>query len=514
MLYDFYDYIIIGGGPSGLTLAWYLSKIGKTCVIVDREAALGGCHRVRRVPMADGQRLFTEHGPRVYSEAFLTFRSLLCDMNMDFYSIFKPYNFTIGNIGVRTVTSFTLAESLSLFGAFASLVLDSEFGKDTSMEMFMNVHKFSQASRDYIDRLCLLTDGGDSRQYTLFKFLQLVNQQLAYRLYQPAAPNDELLVKGWTKALEATGLVDTLTSVYVKYLSAPSIEESSGKVAYEVDLFDFPSGGKRRQVAGSNLILAIPPVHIQEILARSTRNPTIQRAFGDQFCEYAQRTRYTDYICISMHWKTKQEVPAVWGFPASDWGVVFVMLSDYMKLREIDSTTMLSLAISRPDALSSVTQKTAHQSSWDELKVEVLRQVRTVFPNVVEPTHIILSPEIYRDEKAAQWKSRDTAFIAIPRARGTSIMKYKSPRLPSLYMCGTQNEQNAYAFTSIESAVANAVELVRHLHPETNASQVRGTTVVAQVHTLGFILLLFFILFVVLVCTRRLSAAPKSSAQQ
>ncbi len=50
-----YDYIIVGAGPSGLTLAYYLGKLNKRCLIVDKQNTIGGCHRVIR---KDG--LFTE----------------------------------------------------------------------------------------------------------------------------------------------------------------------------------------------------------------------------------------------------------------------------------------------------------------------------------------------------------------------------------------------------------------------------------------------------------------------
>ena len=48
-----FDYIIIGGGPCGLTIAYYLSKMYTTSVnnilLIDSNENLGGCHRVKRV---------------------------------------------------------------------------------------------------------------------------------------------------------------------------------------------------------------------------------------------------------------------------------------------------------------------------------------------------------------------------------------------------------------------------------------------------------------------------------
>ena len=71
-----YDYIIIGAGPSGLSLAHILPD-NKKILIIERNSSIGGCHRVDRV-----QGLFTEHGPRIYSYAYVNFNKLLKEIRM------------------------------------------------------------------------------------------------------------------------------------------------------------------------------------------------------------------------------------------------------------------------------------------------------------------------------------------------------------------------------------------------------------------------------------------------
>ena len=41
--------VIVGAGPSGLTLAMLLAKSGDHVTIVERSDVIGGCHRVERV---------------------------------------------------------------------------------------------------------------------------------------------------------------------------------------------------------------------------------------------------------------------------------------------------------------------------------------------------------------------------------------------------------------------------------------------------------------------------------
>ena len=251
-----YDYVIVGGGPTGLALAWLLIKSNKTVLLIEKEKELGGCHRVQRV---DG--LFTEHGPRVYSDAYINFIDLLKDMNLDFNELFTEYNFDISNIGNMTAKNFTNSELFAFVISFIYLIINSDFGKNTSMKKFMNDNNFTDKSRDYIARLCVLTDGADVSKYTLFQFLQLINQQSLYKLYQPKLPNDRGLILKWENVLRSKG-VEFLLNTEVSL-----IENEGNKI---VDLFVKSSRPTEQfRVRGKNFILTIPPKPLSKLLSSS-----------------------------------------------------------------------------------------------------------------------------------------------------------------------------------------------------------------------------------------------------
>ena len=81
-----YDYIIVGAGPSGLALAQCCSRNGEKILIIERENTIGGCHRVRRVkyknPQGNDEMVFTEHGPRIYSNTYAVFKELQKEMKL------------------------------------------------------------------------------------------------------------------------------------------------------------------------------------------------------------------------------------------------------------------------------------------------------------------------------------------------------------------------------------------------------------------------------------------------
>ena len=68
-----YDLVIVGAGPAGLALSQCLSHRYSKILIIEREAEIGGLHRVIRQPYK-GEEVFTEHSPRIYSSTYKNFQ--------------------------------------------------------------------------------------------------------------------------------------------------------------------------------------------------------------------------------------------------------------------------------------------------------------------------------------------------------------------------------------------------------------------------------------------------------
>jgi len=111
-----YDYIIVGGGPTGLALAQILS-VSERILLVEKRDYLGGCHGVTRVH--DG--MMTEHGPRIYIENFLMFTQLLNNMGIQFDDLFVKYNFNTATMMVEALRVLTLREIATLGWSFMTL---------------------------------------------------------------------------------------------------------------------------------------------------------------------------------------------------------------------------------------------------------------------------------------------------------------------------------------------------------------------------------------------------------
>lgn len=458
-----YDYIIVGGGPAGLTVAWILSqqKNVKKILIIERETSLGGCHRVRRTP----EGMFTEHGPRIYSDAYKTFTSILKTMNIEYHNIFTPYNFEIDSIGKKVVLNFQWHELFWLIFHYLVFLVSKSYSKRVSMLTFMTNYSFTSTSIDYIDHLCRLTDGAGADKYTLHEFYQLPNQNMLYTISQPRRPNDVGLFHLWRNKLLETGKVDIVLNTKVVKLDYEKRCIRRGPRTLST-LYTNNSNYSKIATSNSKIILAIPPKNIVELSSLSQIDAfPISNISNMKVWE--SDNRYMTYIPMTYHWKKKINIPKIWGLSASEWGVVFIAISDYTQFSHFLSQTVLSVAITRADVQSSVTGKTANQSSKDELLYETFRQLKIVMPNLPRPDRWVLSPGVYKNLQH-KWCTKDTAFMETP----ASYMRHlplQSDSFKNLYNVGTHNGKHKYHFTSLESAVSNAVALCHKLDPQTQS---------------------------------------------
>ncbi len=465
-----YDYIVVGGGPAGIAFSQCCAKVGKQVAVIEAQSSLGGCHRVKRV-----NGLFTEHGPRVYSSTYQTFASLLADVGLSFEQMFTPYNFTISNIGGGALSNFTTREILLLVNAYVWYMIRPSHAESESVQSYMLKNEFTAKAIDYANRLCLLTDGAGADRYSLYEFFSLVNEQGLNTLYQPIRPNDVGLFTDWPTRINshmhcateenisgptASSKVTFLTSTRVtSILTSVSCNTVNGVQVQKPD-------GSSALLQSKTVILAMPPTQIQSLICHQ---PNVSDAFGPAlaFQQYCTSSNYVTYIPITFHWGQKLDLPSVYGFPATSWGVCYIELSNYMSFDDPRSVTVLSTAISMVNSPSDATGKTANQTlSTDELVNEVYRQLKQSFPSLPFPGHTVVSPDVYRSgdvgQAPGQWMNSDTAFI---KAAGVTDLPFASNTVPGLYNVGCHNGKSAYSFTSLEGAVSNAVVLAKQLEP-------------------------------------------------
>lgn len=494
--YNEVDFVIVGAGPGGLTLAYILAKYGKSVILIDREASIGGCHRVRRY---GPNKLFTEHGPRIYGTNYLSTRVVLESLGVNWEESFTPYAFFLNNISNNVLSELTFSEIIAYARGFISFLINPKPTEKITVGDFMRENNFSAKGRDFIERICRLTDGAGPDRYTLWEFFELINQNFAYTIVQPVVPNDVGFLKNWENALVGHN-VRIMLNTEVKRIQTNNSRITSILVQNEAGV---------RQICGKNFIFAIPLWNLVEILKNS--DSLVQGAYGPfrKLIEYTIASEYITYIPVTLHWNTKLVLPKQWGYPRGNWQVGVLVLSDYMKFDNPESKTVISTVITNVNAKSAVTNKTANESTPEEVVNEVIREVGKMYKGLPPPTTTIISPEMSKVNTNNQehWRTVDKAFILtpigflpVPSPSSTSTLRPKtgqSPILDNMYVMGQYIGKSTSAFTSMEGAVTNALALAHELIPQSQKEFpiIKPVTVRKLIVTLAMAILLLYLIY-------------------
>jgi hypothetical protein len=467
------DYIIVGGGPSGLTFATICVFNNKTVTLIDKNKEWGGCHRVER----NNSNIFSEHGPRVYSNNYLNFITLFKSMNFNFNDYFVPYDFSITTIGGQTLYQIRFLEFISFIVAFIKLLLNSDYGKQQSMFEFMKYNKFSDKTIDYINRVCLLTDGADMYNYSLNEFLQLFNQNFMYQLYQPNMSNDKGFIQEWVNYLKASNLVKFYSTIDVLDFKENTSIMSNGdnKTTF------ITVNGINKQTnqlftfKGSHLIFAIPPKNLEKIVKVDST--------------WVNMTNYGNYIPMSFTWSTKQKIKeSKWGMPMSNWGIAYIILSDYFK--DYKTKTLISTVITMPDKIGKYSKKKAINCTKKELEHEIINVLKELYPELTNEFITSLGPGLI--QKNSAWYDTNHAFMFSPHLQ-SNFIDFKVSNYNNVYNLGTHNGKSYYSFTSLESAVTNALFLAKTLKLKTFTPKKLTTIIYIILIILSIIISILFV---------------------
>lgn len=428
-----YEYIIIGAGPSGLSLAWILSKFSKNILIIDGNSQIGGCHRINR----NNNGLFQTHGPKIIGH-YLNYESLLTELGLSFKQLYQDFSFDITSIGDRKLSDYSFNEIIGFITAFFNLFIDNDYGSNISMSEFMDFWKFNNGTKHYIDQLCILTDGRGADFYSLREFIQLANKQALYKVYLPKYPNDEILFPTWEKQLLLKN-VTIIKNTFVSKISTDSII-ANNKIIY-----------------GDNIILAIPPKPLAKLLTASG----FTNIFNNDINKWEINYSYNNYLPITLHWNTNININKTIIFPTGIWNIAGIVISNVTKFSDPRSKTVIECTITKSDVLSTRINKTANMCSIEELVTEIVYQL-----NLSNPTDY--AHNLVRDNN--QWYDNDTAFFAsVINHKPAEFLKQDSSIIKNLFNVGCHNgyHMNGYPFTSLEGAIQNSIALAHKLKPET-----------------------------------------------
>jgi len=434
-----YDLIIIGSGPAGLTLATLANEEidNKKILIIDKDKTIGGCHKVNR-QLFEKEYYFSEHGPRIYIGNYINFKFILKKIGIKFRDLFIKYKFSVLDSLSEIILNkiFNLNEILIMTYAFIQFIFNNNYGYYKSLNDFANENNFTNNSKIFLDKFCHIVDGGNINKISLNTFLHIINETLLYSIYQPILPNDEGLFKIWMNYLKNKKIDFKLNTEVIG-------------INYEKDIINVRTN--YGYLKSKKVVFAIPPENLISIIENNNNLKLIN---------YNENTEYNEYISITFHWnynfdlKNKKD-----GFSVnnSDWGIVFIILSDYMKFKENNSKTVISCSITLIDNKSKNINKTPNEcKDKNELINETFRQLNELNDNQLPNPTISFINNYYKDNK---WMSNETAYI---KTYNSDYIPFKINE--NLYTVGSHNGKAKVHFTSMENAVSNAIYLYNELY--------------------------------------------------
>lgn len=443
-----YDLVIVGAGPCGIAMAQccsYLKTVGCNIkiLVIDREDTIGGCHRVIRK-----QGLFTEHGPRVYLSSYVNTFDLLKDAGIDFNDVFTYYKHNSFGLIFKILPHTTIYELYKLTELYVYFLFNNDYGINTNYLKYLKDNKFSNKMIDIFDRMFRLLDGASLESYSVNRVMKVINTILIVSIYQPKRPLDVGLFSVWKQKLEQRG-VDFLLGSSIEKINHSHNRISSITVDGSTILLD-------------KLVLAVPPASIVSLL--QSQDNAVRNCFGnfEELMAWSEKTEYIEYVSITYHFKDAIQIPDVNGATLdTDWGLISINLSDYMKDIEPDYKKLISIAITYTDRKSTYTGKTANECSKEEMYCEVHRQIKaSIYPYLPDKYAALINPNNYY--KNGRWYCKDKAYF---NTIGTKYIKNTSDTITNIYNAGTHNGKETSGYTVMESAVVNGIELSKDIWP-------------------------------------------------
>jgi len=182
------DYIINGISLYSLSLAYYLSKINKKCLLIDTE-------------LINTELINTENKStkKLYLNSNYNFIYLLKNININFNDSFKPSKLQF------SLSNFSMGELLLIFSEFLSLFFSDYYSKNITIDDYTYKNNFSDKTKQYID---LFID----KQSSLYELLELFNVLFLYQIYEPI--NNNLIKDIKNKLIENDNIIIKSNNIY------------------------------------------------------------------------------------------------------------------------------------------------------------------------------------------------------------------------------------------------------------------------------------------------------------
>tara|TARA_Y100000389_G_scaffold11653_1_gene10685 strand:- start:2978 stop:4306 length:1329 start_codon:yes stop_codon:yes gene_type:complete len=426
-----YDYIIVGLGPTGITLGLNLLKTDKKVLFIESDKKIGGCWNIDYTN--DGY--FTEHSPKVLSKTgSKQFNKLLkyLDISSNYINVYK--NSTFFSITKTIFREFLILDIIKLL-IFFHLYIFSVNDKNINIKKWCEISKISSKAKRFLNILSVaISNTYDKLTMHAFIHFMFSKYQYLYDLQQLPKPNE------WLDAVQNKFKLNTnfhfLMNTYVKRFNI----SNDKTVSYLITNDD-------KILRANNYLCCVPLRSLYTIMNNSFEPnwfPSIH-----QFKYFVDKSSYTG-IGFQLHYEEYFKLPEQWCWSCvGDWKIIVLDRTHVLDKISYEQSIkqVLSCVIVDLDSRSTYLKKTVNEcNDLDEIVKEGLRQINELGDIHSPPQKITISNHLNKS-KDFGWESRYSSF-----SPSIGKLPYKG-KLKNLYSIAPHNRDEVVI---IETAIQNA----------------------------------------------------------
>ena len=445
-----YDYIIYGGGPTGMTLAYLLAKNNYSVGLIEKESQLGGCWKVEW----QDNKYFTEHSPRVIMDNDSSFFRLLNQIGFDYYN-----------------------ETVSTYGSL--------------FQTNKKIINFFYKNLQFLDYLKILNGYFNSNNLTVTEWLEKYNisnsGKKAFTVFSLLLANspDKLLIneifginnfptmflqfkdnQKWINLLEKE-LINLKVNILKNYsLDYLIYDMTSNKISYAIVSHQKEWKGKAQQfIYSKNHLITFPPKAMSNFLENQIdiiRNNWDELS-GNKLNKWLNDSTYHSFG-FQLHFYKEQTINEEWCWTCmNDYNLIMLPTSNYQTTFSKDENikAVWSFTIVDTSVFIKRLNKTVDQMNKNEIVSDIINLLK------IKPDKITFYDGLHKENN--KWISKDSAF-----SLGKSGIVKNKGKLNNLFWIGPHNKKG---ITVINKAVNIAVEWVKNNKNKTfNLDKTRNFT--------------------------------------
>ena len=417
-----YDYIIIGGGPTGIVASYLLAKQNNKILLLEHSSHLGGCWYT---DIANGY--INEHSPKVigtYSHP--NFIQFLKQINVPFdtYSVYpnimlKLVKFFVSNTSINDLKNIIKMCGLRYY--------KFPFHYHESVTDWMLANSISPMGIRMITKLCIALANTPDK-LAIGVFIDALISNPITEFVQLKRPNE------W---------IERATDELIRM----NVDIRYNTTVHSVDDINSSVSCKSNKYFGKKIIFTVPLKELYTICKYSSVNIK-HNWFANMkvFKQFVDKSTYFG-IGIQLHFEEKINTDHKdWCWSCmNDWSIIVTDRTSVLNSSTIK--TVWSCAIVDVDTMSKRLKKTANQCTMNEIKEEVVHQLSVTYGLPLNPVKITSHYDLYRENDA--WNSIRSSY-----SNSIGTVPIEGKIVSNIYTLGPHTQSE---IATIDSGIKSAI---------------------------------------------------------